>query len=76
MFEVMSRNTTCHVLNYQCCKSCVTGNHKGIFKASGFSSIKEYRYWDSKNLGLDLNGMLEDLNVSVDICITRYNVST
>ncbi|XP_052772467.1 aspartate aminotransferase, cytoplasmic-like [Mya arenaria] len=37
------------------------GNHKGIFKSVGFSNVKEYRYWNPKNLGLDIDGMLEDL---------------
>lgn len=36
------------------------GNHKTIFSASGLQ-CREYRYWDPKILGLDLNGMLEDL---------------
>jgi len=38
------------------------GNHKGVFKASGFTAIKEYRYWDAANRGLDFAGMIEDLN--------------
>ncbi|XP_041370345.1 aspartate aminotransferase, cytoplasmic-like [Gigantopelta aegis] len=37
------------------------GNHKGVFKAAGFSSIKEYRYWNDANKNLDLEGMLQDL---------------
>ncbi|GFR59837.1 aspartate aminotransferase [Elysia marginata] len=37
------------------------GNHKGVFKAAGFSNIKEYRYWDAESRGLNLPGMLEDL---------------
>ena len=39
------------------------GNHKGVFKAAGFSEIKEYRYWDAEKRGLNLEGMLEDLAV-------------
>ncbi|XP_046558157.1 aspartate aminotransferase, cytoplasmic-like [Haliotis rubra] len=38
------------------------GNHRTIFKHANFSNIKEYRYWNPKNRGLDLEGMLEDLN--------------
>ncbi|XP_050397592.1 aspartate aminotransferase, cytoplasmic [Patella vulgata] len=42
------------------------GNHRGIFKAAGYSQIKEYRYWDAANRSLDLKGMLEDLKNSPD----------
>ena len=27
--------------------------------------IKQYRYYDKSTCGLDINGMLEDLNVSI-----------
>lgn len=37
------------------------GNHKAIFSNSGLKT-SEYRYWDAKNLALDINGMLEDLD--------------
>lgn len=37
------------------------GNHKGVFKAAGFSNIVEYRYWHAESRGLDIDGMLEDL---------------
>ncbi|RKP11396.1 aspartate aminotransferase [Piptocephalis cylindrospora] len=36
-------------------------NHKGIFGNAGFD-VKEYTYFDSKTLGLDLEGMLSSLN--------------
>jgi len=37
------------------------GNHFQIFEASGLP-VSKYRYFDSKTLGLDLDGMLADLN--------------
>ena len=42
-----------------------TGNHIGIASSLQFSSIVEYRYWDYENKCLDLDGMLEDLRVSI-----------
>ena len=39
------------------------GNHKGVFKAAGFTQIKEYRYWDAATRGFDVGGMMEDLQV-------------
>uniref|UniRef100_A0A6B2L604 Aspartate aminotransferase n=1 Tax=Arcella intermedia TaxID=1963864 RepID=A0A6B2L604_9EUKA len=36
------------------------GNHKSVFSDSGLKSA-EYRYFDSKTLGLNISGMLEDL---------------
>ena len=35
-------------------------NHNGVFKACDLT-IKQYRYYDPKTIGLDINGMLEDL---------------
>jgi len=37
------------------------GNQLTIYKAAGFSDIRKYRYWNAKDLCLDLEGMLEDL---------------
>ncbi|KAL5017322.1 hypothetical protein ScPMuIL_006911 [Solemya velum] len=37
------------------------GNHKGIFEASGFTDIREYKYWCPKTKGIDMDGMLSDL---------------
>ncbi|XP_060565996.1 aspartate aminotransferase, cytoplasmic-like [Ruditapes philippinarum] len=37
------------------------GNHKGVFKAAGFSNIVEYRYWKAETCSLDIDGMLQDL---------------
>jgi hypothetical protein len=33
-----------------------------VFKDSGLE-VKHYRYYDKKNINLDLNGMLEDIKV-------------
>lgn len=40
------------------------GNHRGILEAAGFTDIREYRYWNSKDRNLDFDGMLQDLKVS------------
>lgn len=40
------------------------GNHRMIFQQAGFTETKTYRYWDAANRGLDLAGMLEDLNAA------------
>jgi aspartate aminotransferase len=39
------------------------GNHKAIFKDAGLD-VREYKYWDSGTLGLDLDGMLADLSAA------------
>ena len=36
-------------------------NHKAVLKAIDIE-VLEYRYWDSNKLGLDLDGLLEDLS--------------
>lgn len=40
------------------------GNHKNILKHAGYSDVREYRYFNSETLGLDLKGMLEDLEAA------------
>jgi len=37
------------------------GNHNLIFKNSGFTEIRKYRYWDPVGKSLAWSGMLEDL---------------
>jgi len=37
------------------------GNHMGVYRASGFSDVREYRYWDPVKRCLDIEGMVEDL---------------
>jgi aspartate/tyrosine/aromatic aminotransferase len=39
------------------------GNHNVIFKDAGVKTIKSYRYYDPKTVGLNINGLLEDLKV-------------
>ena len=36
-------------------------NHKPVFAAAGFSKIEQYRYFDKKTNGMDVQGCLEDL---------------
>ncbi|XP_050687176.1 aspartate aminotransferase, cytoplasmic-like [Eriocheir sinensis] len=38
------------------------GNHRLIFDLAGFTNLRTYRYWDAGKRGLNLDGMLEDLN--------------
>lgn len=42
------------------------GNHPNIFKDAGVKSIKSYKYYDPKTVGLDLNGLLADLKAAKD----------
>jgi aspartate aminotransferase len=37
-------------------------NHFGVFRDSGLE-VKLYRYYDKKNINLDLDGMVEDIKV-------------
>ena len=39
------------------------GNHTPVFRDSGLE-VKGYRYFDKKTVGLDFEGMKEDLKVS------------
>jgi len=41
------------------------GNHKAVFTNSGLKQ-KEYRYFNAKTLGLDFDGMIEDLKNAPD----------
>lgn len=36
-------------------------NHNAVFLDAGFKDIRAYRYWDAAKRGLDLKGLLEDL---------------
>lgn len=40
------------------------GNHTPIFRDSGLE-VRGYRYFDKKTVGLDFEGLKEDLKVSV-----------
>jgi len=48
-------------------------NHKNIFGDASLS-VKEYRYFDKKTIGLDLNGMLEDLRAAPNGSIILLHV--
>lgn len=37
-------------------------NHFKVFAGSGFTTIKEYRYWDPVMRAINFDGLLEDLN--------------
>lgn len=39
-------------------------NHFKVFSAAGFTTIKEYRYWDQTTRGINMEGFLEDLNAA------------
>ncbi|KAM3864502.1 aspartate aminotransferase, cytoplasmic-like [Diretmus argenteus] len=36
-------------------------NHNGVFADAGFKDIRPYHYWDAAKRGLDLSGLLDDL---------------
>lgn len=38
-------------------------NHNGVFADAGFKDIRCYHYWDAARRGLDLAGLLDDLEV-------------
>jgi len=38
------------------------GNHKNMLKHAGYSDLREYRYYNPATKGLDITGMLSDLN--------------
>lgn len=44
------------------------GNHIPIAKDSGLE-VKQYRYFDKKTVGLDFEGMKEDIKVLFIVCI-------
>ena len=39
------------------------GNHNKVFEASGVE-VRQYRYFDKKTKGLDIEGMLADLDTA------------
>lgn len=45
------------------------GNHKKILQHTGYTDVREYTYFDSKTLTLNLTGMLEDLRALPEGCI-------
>jgi len=49
------------IIDY-CAVLIARANHFGVFRDSGLE-VKQYRYYDKKNISLDLEGMLEDIKV-------------
>nr|CDS30154.1 aspartate aminotransferase [Hymenolepis microstoma] len=43
-------------------------SHLGIFNSEGYS-VKEYRYWDSVNQSLDIEGLFSDLKNAEENCV-------
>lgn len=41
-------------------------NHNSVFADAGFKDIRPYHYWDAAKRGLDLAGLLDDLEVRTD----------
>ncbi|KAI7805735.1 aspartate aminotransferase, cytoplasmic [Triplophysa rosa] len=41
-------------------------NHNAVFSNSGFEDIRPYKYWDGEKRGLDLAGLLGDLESAPD----------
>ncbi|XP_061685092.1 aspartate aminotransferase, cytoplasmic-like isoform X2 [Syngnathoides biaculeatus] len=37
------------------------GNHNAVFSDAGFNDVRPYRYWGAIERGLDLSGLLNDL---------------
>ncbi|XP_038599998.1 aspartate aminotransferase, cytoplasmic [Tachyglossus aculeatus] len=44
-------------------------NHNGVFMAAGFKDIRTYRYWDAAKRGLNLQGLLEDMESAPEFSI-------
>ncbi|XP_043840650.1 aspartate aminotransferase, cytoplasmic [Dromiciops gliroides] len=44
-------------------------NHNGVFGAAGFTDIRTYHYWDAAKRGLDLQGMLQDMENAPEFSI-------
>uniref|UniRef100_A0A8C3S451 aspartate transaminase n=1 Tax=Chelydra serpentina TaxID=8475 RepID=A0A8C3S451_CHESE len=44
-------------------------NHNSVFVNAGFKDIRAYRYWDAAKRGLDLEGLLEDMESAPEFSI-------
>ncbi|XP_075390455.1 aspartate aminotransferase, cytoplasmic [Tenrec ecaudatus] len=44
-------------------------NHNAVFAAAGFNDIRSYRYWDAEKRGLDLQGLLNDMENAPEFSI-------
>lgn len=51
------------VLNITFTPLFLTENHNAVFADAGFKDIRPYHYWDAAKRGLDLTGLLDDLEV-------------
>ena len=54
LHRVLGRNTVYY-------SNPTWANHPDIFEGTGFTDLRQYRYWDAENRNLDFSGMLEDL---------------
>lgn len=54
----------CDCQSISCFTPLLAENHNGVFSAAGFKDIRSYHYWDAAKRGLDLQGFLNDLEVS------------
>jgi aspartate/tyrosine/aromatic aminotransferase len=48
------------------------GNHVTIFRECGLD-VRRYRYYDKKTNGLDMRGMMKDLNRAPDFSIVLFH---
>src|SRR5579859_7020892 len=64
-----------HRLGLACC--CISlilrANHIGVFRDSGLD-VKQYRYYDKKNINLDLEGMIDDVKVCPALILSNFRL--
>jgi hypothetical protein len=53
---------------------CTTDNHELTFLYAGFSTSRQYRYWDPVKRGVDFEGMIEDLRQSPENSVVILQV--
>ena len=51
---------------------CSRANHLAVFRDSGLE-VNRYRYYDKNIIGLDLNGMLEDIKAYATMSLSYYS---
>lgn len=44
------------------------GNHELILQTAGFQ-VKKYRYWNKEKLGLDIDGLIADLQAAPEFSV-------
>lgn len=58
------------------CSKPTWPNHHSVFKGSGFTETREYRYWDKEKRAVDFAGMMEDLeNAPADAVLILHAVA-